>query len=104
MEIDRINSQTAVIHLAKTVTADDSSALLQSLQTLYNDGVQFIQVDFAQTEHIHKTCLGPLVMVQMKLKDRSGEVSFINVAGSHVKHLFEMLDLRRVISINEASP
>ena len=102
MEIDRINPQTVVIHLAKMVTADDSSALLQLLQALYNDGVLFIRVDFALTEHIHKTCLGPLVMVQMKLKDRGGEVSFVNVTGSHVKHLFEMLDLRRIISINEA--
>ncbi len=101
MKVDRVDPQTAVIHMPVTVNDEDSPALKKILHSLYDEGVQLIYVDFSNTELMRKLCLGLLVLYQKKLTDRGGELKFVNLTDKHVKHLFEMLDIRRVICIEE---
>ncbi len=35
------------------------------------------------------------------LKERGGELKLVNVKNNHVKHVFDVIDLRRVITIEE---
>jgi len=99
--MEKIESQTAVLHLPETVDSDDAPRLKQLLQTLYEEGVQFINMDFSVTELIRNPCHGLLVMYQKKLKERGGELKLVNVKDNHVKHVFDVINLRRVITIEE---
>ncbi len=101
MDVEKIDSQTAVIHLPVTVDSEDAPRLKQLLQTLYGEGVKFINMDFSVTELMRSPCHGLLVMYQKKLKERGGELKLVNVKNNHVKHVFDLMDLRRVISIEE---
>lgn len=103
MELERVNANTVVIHLAEAVEDDDAPALKQLLQSLYDEGVQFIQVDLSKTVLFRKTCLVLLIVFQGRLKERGGELSIINVTNEYVRHLFDMLDLHKLISIEEAA-
>ncbi len=103
MKMEKIDAQTAVIHMPVTVQTEDSPLLKKLLMTLYDEGVKVIHVDFSVTDLMRKHCLGLLVLYQKKLTDRGGEVKFVNVTGARVKHLFKMLDLYRVINIEEDS-
>ncbi len=42
-----------------------------------------------------------LVFFQKNLKERGGELKLVNVKDNHVKHVFDLLCLRRVITIEE---
>ena len=101
IEVERINEQTAVIHLPVTVEDEDTPKLKQILQTLYEQGVQFIHVDFTVTEKLRNTCLGILLLYHKRLTERGGEVTFVNVKSCRLKHVFDMIDLRRVMTIEE---
>ena len=102
MKTKRIDEQTAVIHLNKTVDDEDAPQLKKLLLGFYNEGVQIILVDFSVTELIHKTCLMPIIICHRQLKERGGELKIINVTGKYVKHLFDMLELHRVVTIVDA--
>ncbi len=101
MNVEKIENQTAVIHLPVTVDSDDAPRLKQLLQTLYEEGVQFINMDFSVTELMRNPCHGLLVLYQKKLKEQGGELKLVNVKDNHVKHVFDLMDLRRVITIEE---
>ncbi len=101
MRTEKIDAQTAFLHLARKVEAEDATALKKVLHGLYEDGTKLVQVNFAETERLHKACLGPLLLYHKKLQDRGGEIKFINVAAPYLKHLFAMLNLYSVISIEE---
>jgi len=71
------------------------------LQTLYEQEVQFIQVDFTVTELLREYCLGILLLYHKRLTERGGELRFVNVKSSHLKHVFDMIDLRRIMTIED---
>ena len=73
----------------------------QLLQTLYEEGLQFLQVDFTVTELLRSPCLGVLVLYHKRLIERGGKLTFVNVKSSHLKHVFDMIDLRKYINIEE---
>lgn len=99
MEVERINAQTAFIHLPVEVEDEDAPKLKQILQILYEQEVQFIQVDFTVTEKLRNPCLGILLLYHKKLTERGGKSTFVNVKSHRLKHVFDMIDLRRVITI-----
>ncbi len=43
--------------------------------------------------------LGSLVFFQKRLRDRGGELKLVNVTNDYITHLFNMIDLARVIII-----
>ena len=101
MNVEKIDSQTAVLHLPVEVEDEDAPKLKQILQPLYEQGVQFIQVDFTVTELLREYCLGILLLYHKRLTERGGELTFVNVKRSRLKHAFDMIDLRRVMTIEE---
>ena len=50
MDIKKLDNQTAVLHLPVEVEEEDAPKLRQILQTFYEEGFQFIHVDFSVTE------------------------------------------------------
>ena len=101
MHVEKIDNQTAVLHLPPTVEDEDAPKMKQLLQTLYEEGLQFLQVDFTVTELLRSPCLGVLVLYHKRLLERGGELTFVNVKRSRLKHAFDMIDLRRVMTIEE---
>jgi anti-sigma B factor antagonist len=99
MEVQKINAQTAIVHLVNAVDIEDSQVLAKILQLLYDEGVLVIHLDFAMTRFMRKSCLGQLIFFQKKLKDRGGELKIVNVRGNNVRHLFDMLEISKIISI-----
>ncbi len=102
METKRIDNQTVIVHLNKTVDEEDAPQLKKLLLGFYDEGVQHIFVDFSVTELIHKTCLMPIIICHRQLMERGGELKIIHVKGKYVKHLFEMLELHRVVPIENS--
>ncbi|NMB41215.1 MAG: STAS domain-containing protein [Firmicutes bacterium] len=101
MEIKEIGAHTAVINLPDTVDIENYPVLTQSLNTLYEKGFTVIQLDFTSTKYIRKSCLGKIIMYHKKLKKRGGKLTIINVKSPTVRHLFDMLELCKIINIEE---
>ncbi len=73
-----------------------------ALKTLYEQGYKNINVDCGFLEMIDSSGLGSLVLYQKKLKERDGELKLVNVINNYIKHLFNMIDLGRVIRIEQS--
>ncbi len=101
MEVERIDSQTVVIHLPEAVELEDTPALNKLMLYLYDEGVQFIKVDFIVTKILYKSCLGVMLLFHKKLTDRGGELKFVNLKNERLKHTYRMFELHRFISIEE---
>ncbi|MEW5921602.1 MAG: STAS domain-containing protein [Bacillota bacterium] len=74
----------------------------QGLQSLYDQGCGVIMLDCSHLQMIDNAGLGSLVLFQKKLKERGGELRLVKVTHPYIKHLFQMIDLARVIHIEEA--
>lgn len=72
-----------------------------ALQSLYERGYNSIEVDCIDLAMIDSAGLGNLVMFQRKLKERGGKLKMININHSYIKHLFDMLELSKIINIKE---
>ena len=103
MEVKKINSKTVVVHLLENIDLKESQTLTQLLEILYAEGAQVVRLDFAITKYMRKSCLAPLIAYHEKLKKRGGGLTFVNVRGKNVRHLFDMLEFCRIISIEEAT-
>ncbi len=101
MKVERIDSQSVVIHLPEAVELEDTPAFKKLMLSLYDEGVQLVKVDFSVTKTLYKGCLGVLMFYQKKLTDRDGELKFINLKNERLKHKYRMLGLHRFINIEE---
>ena len=68
MNVEKIESQTAVLHLPVTVEDDDAPELKRILQTLFEEGMQFIHVDFTMTKYMRTPGPGLLTLYQKSLQ------------------------------------
>lgn len=89
----------ARILLPGVVDLTNAPEFKEALQSLYEKGYKAINVDCSQLEMIDSAGLGSLVLFQKKLRERAGELKLVNVSNDYIKHLFDMIELRRVISI-----
>ncbi|NLA11339.1 MAG: STAS domain-containing protein [Firmicutes bacterium] len=71
----------------------------QALQSLFEQGCSTIIIDCTDLAIIDSAALGTMVMFQKRLKERGGELKMINVRHSHIKNLFDMIELDRIIQI-----
>ena len=90
---------SATVYLGERVNIMNSPELKQKLQTLYDEGVQAITVDFTGTKMIDSSCLGKLLMFQKRLKDRGGELKISNVTSDYISKMFDIIQLYKVIDI-----
>jgi anti-sigma B factor antagonist len=101
MKVERHKEYCNVI-LPEVIDLTNATELKEALQSLYEkDNCSIIKVDCARLEMIDSAGLGSLVLFQKKLKEREGQLKLINVRNAYIKHLFDLIDLRRVISIEE---
>ncbi len=103
MEVKKQDDQNAVVYLGERVNIINSPELKQSLQDLFNAGVQTITVDFTGTKMVDSSCLGKLLMFQKRLKDRGGELKISNVTSDYIRKMFDVIQLNKVINIDTPS-
>jgi len=73
----------------------------EALQAIYDRGYSFIIVDCSRLAIIDSAGLGNLIMFQKKLQERGGELTITNVDHHYIRHLFDMIELDRVINIEK---
>lgn len=88
------------ITLPEKIDLTNVNAFKRNLQALYDRGHNSIELDCTNLTIIDSAGLGSLIMFQKKLKERGGELKLINVNHSYIKHLFDMIELNRIIRIN----
>jgi anti-sigma B factor antagonist len=98
MQVDQFDGYANVI-LPEVVDLINAPNFKQALKTLYEEGCNAINVDCSHLEMIDSAGLGSLVFFQNRLRNRGGELKLVNVTNDYIKHLFETIDLARVISI-----
>ncbi len=99
MQVEQHDEQGTIV-LPDVVDLTNAPDFKKALQTLYDMECKTINVDCARLQMIDSAGLGSLVIYQKRLKERGGELRLINVHDDYIKHLFEMIDLQRVIQIN----
>ena len=102
MKIER-HEEVGSVFLPEVINLTNAPEFKQALESLYEQGTRIIQVDCNCLKMIDSAGLGSLVLFQKKLKERGGELKLINVTEGYIRHLFDMIDLQRVISIEYAS-
>ncbi len=100
MQVKRYEEYGTVI-LPKVVDLTNAPEFKHALESLYEEGNRKVLVDCSQLEMIDSAGLGSLVIYQKRLQERSGELAIINVSNDYIKRLFEMIDLKRVIQIEQ---
>ncbi len=98
MRVEKYDGYANVI-LPEVVDLINAPEFKQDLKTLFEQDYNTINVDCSNLEMIDSAGLGSLVFFQKRLRDRGGELKLVNVTNDYIKHLFEMIDLARVISI-----
>jgi len=89
----------AVITLPEVIDLINAPDFKNVLRTLYDQNCNNIKINCSQLEMIDSAGIGSLVFFQKKLKDRGGGLRLVNVTNDYIKHLFNMIDLARVINI-----
>ena len=101
MRVDRKTDREATIYLDENICINISGELKNMLQDLCDENYTMVAVDFSKTKMIDSSCLGRLLMFQKKLKENGGELVITNVASRYIKKMFDLIQLRKVISIIE---
>ncbi len=102
MKVER-HEEVGRVVLPEVINLTNASEFKTVLQSLYDQGTRVIQLDCTRLEMIDSAGLGSLVLFQKKLKERGGELKLINVNEGYIKHLLDMINLQRVISIEYVS-
>ncbi len=98
MKVEQHEGYANVI-LPEVVDLINAPKFKQALKALYEEGCNTINVDCSNLEMIDSAGIGSLALYQKRLKDRGGGLRLVNVNNDYIKHLFNMIDLQRVIHI-----
>ncbi len=91
----------SVVFLPEKVIIPNSGEFKKVLQELYDKDVNNILIDCKNLKMFDTAGLSSLAVFQKRLKERGGELKIINVADDYIKHLFQAIELRKIISIEE---
>lgn len=100
MKVER-HKEYGCITLPETIDLTNAFEFKQVLQTLYEQGCSIIDVNCTHLQMIDSAGLGSLILYQKYFKERGGELRLVNVPNNYIKHLFNMIELQKVISINQ---
>ena len=103
MQIKRLGGGKVVVMPEGRIDLSNSHLLQEKLQMLCEEGFNIITLDFTQVASIDSSGLGKLLLFQRKLKEQGGEVRIINISSEYIRGMFEMIELGKVIKI-ENSP
>lgn len=87
------------ILLGEVVDRTNVMHLDGALQSLYEKGLFTIEIDCNKLEMIDSAGLGSLVLYQKKMKEQGGSLKLIHVTNEYINHLFNAIELSRVITI-----
>ncbi len=99
MKIDRITDNKAVITPENKIDISNCHELKDILLALYNDGVNIVTIDFLKVRSIDSSGMGKILLFQKKLKERQGELKIINITSEHIRKMFALIHLDKVITI-----
>ncbi len=99
MKVEQKAVQEAIVYLGEEISISNSDELKTVLQDLYDKSFKTIAVDFSITTMIDSSCLGKLLMFQKKLKESNRKLIIINVTSKHIRKMFDLIQLHKVISI-----
>ncbi len=99
IKVEKQDAKRAVVFLPEKVNIANSPELKDKLQSLFDEGMNEIVVNFSQTQMVDSSCLGKLLMFQKKLKERQGELIIAEVTSSYINKMFNMIQLQKVIKI-----
>lgn len=100
IRVEKTENRKAVVFLPEKINIANSPDLKNKLQSLFDEGINEIVVNFSQTKMIDSSCLGKLLMFQKKLKERQGELVIADVTNNYIIKMFNMIQLQKVIKIN----
>lgn len=100
IRVEKTENRKAVVFLPEKINIANSPDLKNKLQSLFDEGINEIVVNFSQTKMIDSSCLGKLLMFQKKLKERQGELVIADVTNNYINKMFNMIQLQKVIKIN----
>ena len=98
MQVENHEEYSNII-LPEVVDLMTAPEFKKALKALYEEGCNNINIDCSNLGMIDSAGIGILALYQKRLKERGGELKLVNVTNDYIKHLFEMIDLARVISI-----
>lgn len=87
------------IILPAVVDRTNVKELDQAFQLFCDKGCNCIIVDCVNLEMIDSAGLGSLVLYQKRMKEQGGEITICNATNEYIEHLFDTIELDRVIRI-----
>jgi len=102
MKVEKKNENEACLTPGGRIDISNSQEFKQQLLRLYDEGFNYIKMDFRNVTAIDSSGLGKLLLLQKKLVERGGELSIVNI-NEHVKRMFSMIHLYKVIKIEGLS-
>lgn len=102
MNVLKENNSQALVKPEGRIDVVTSQELKDKLLELYNEGYNFIVIDFSNVTSIDSSGLGKLLLFQKKLKERGGALSVTNVTSDYIKNMFQTIHLDKVIEIEYA--
>ena len=91
----------AKVVLPEKLTISNANEFKETLQTLFDQGYIAVELDFRKLEVIDSTGLGKLLLFQKVLKEQGGELKIINLENDFVRKMFNLIQLHKIIRIEE---
>lgn len=95
----KVDERESRVILPEVVDRTNVNELDNALQSLYDKGSSTIKIDCGNLEMLDSAGLGSFVLYEKRLKERGGGLKVINVDSAYIKHLFNAIELNRVIEI-----
>jgi|GEM_PF-238071 len=93
----------AVVKLAEKIDISNSEKLKEAIKSVYEQGYNTVILDFAVVKMIDSSGIGKMLLFQNKLKDRGGQLKIVNITSDHIKRMFSMIHLYKVVEIEGLS-
>ena len=103
MKVEKKNENEACLTPGGRIDISNSQELKQQLLRLYDEGFNYLKIDFSSVTSIDSSGLGKLLLLQKKLEERGGGLSIVNINNDYVKRMFSMIHLYKVIKIEGLS-
>lgn len=88
-----------VVSPGERIDISNSEELKQVLLSLFQQGHQFITLDFEGVDMIDSSGVGKLLLFQKKLRESGGQLKIKNVTSGKIQKLFNILHLEKAITI-----
>lgn len=92
-----------MIVLPEVLDRTNASNFEKALESLWRQGCSTIKIDCVHLEMIDSSNLGTLILFQKKLRAVGEGLQLIQVNHRYIKHLFEVLQLNRFLTIDYLS-